>query len=229
MKEQSVLSKILGWIVTILTPLVILMLSVRLLITPVFAQVEYRLPGFPDDPYGFTLEDRLRWSEPSIKYLVNSEGISYLSTLTFEDGEPIYNERELSHMADVKAVVTGMRIALAGAMVILLVVTIAAVNAGWKSHLLKSYKRGGQALLWLIGAILLFVALSFNDLFTWFHKLLFESGTWQFYTSDTLIRLFPMRFWRDAFIFVGVLSALLSGAVILFTASRSSVENKSSS
>ncbi|MEJ2126169.1 MAG: hypothetical protein P8X84_01420 [Candidatus Bathyarchaeota archaeon] len=28
----------------------------------------------------------------------------------------------------------------------------------------------------------------------WFHQLFFTSGTWTFYTSDTLIRLFPMRF-----------------------------------
>ena len=62
MKEKATMRKTLGWFVTILTPLVVLMLSVRLLITPVFAQVEYRMPGFPDDPYGFTLEDRLEWS-----------------------------------------------------------------------------------------------------------------------------------------------------------------------
>ena len=205
---------------TILTPLVILMLAVRLLIAPIFAKIEYRLPGFPEDPFGFTLEDRLRWSEPSINYLVNSRDISYLESLRFEDGEPIFNARELSHMQDVKAVVTGMRIALAGAMVLLLAVTVAAYKGGWKPQLLKAYHRGGFALLWLIGAILLFVALNFNNLFTWFHKLFFESGTWQFYTSDTLIRLFPMRFWRDAFIFVGVLSGLLGGAVILLTAPK---------
>lgn len=220
MKNEDKIQKILGWIVTGLTPLIILMLSVRLLITPAFAQVEYRLPGFPADPYGFSMEDRLRWSEPAINYLVNSEGITFLERLQFTDGEPIFNERELSHMADVKAVVTGMRVALAAGMITLLVITTLAVRGGWRSLLLRSYRLGGWALIGLIGAILLFVAINFTNLFTWFHQLFFESGTWQFYTSDTLIRLFPMRFWRDAFIFVGVLSLVIGALVIFFSRYR---------
>lgn len=215
MKTQTTLTKGLGWFITALTPLAILMLSVRLLITPVFTQVEYRMPGFPNDPFGFSMEDRLRWSEPSINYLVNSQDISYLELLTFENGEPIFTDRELSHMQDVKAVVTGMRIALAGTMIALLVVTVAAVQGGWKSLLLTAFNRGAWTIIGLIAAILTFVVLNFNNLFTGFHQIFFESGTWQFYTSDTLIRLFPMRFWQDAFIFVGGL-CLLFGALMIY-------------
>ena len=217
MKEKAAMRKTLGWFVTILTPLVVLMLSVRLLITPVFAQVEYRMPGFPDDPYGFTLEDRLEWSAPSITYLVNNEGIDYLGDLTFEDGNPIYNENELSHMEDVKTVVTGMRIALTVSALVLLGVIVLAVKQGWRAELLFAFGRGGWGALGLIGAILLFVALAFDQLFTWFHKLFFQDGTWMFYTSDTLIRLFPMRFWQDAFIAVGLFSLIFGGLLILLT------------
>ena len=217
MIEKSKQPKILGWLVTILTPLVIIMISVRLLITPLFPQLEYRLPGFPDDPYGFSLEERLRWSEPSIKYLVNTRDISYLESLTFEEGDPIFNERELSHMEDVKGVVTGMRITLVSAILVLLVMTILAIRNRWKKMLLKSLHLGGWAVIGLIVSILFFVALSFNHLFTWFHQIFFESGTWQFYFSDTLIRLFPMRFWQDAFIFVGIISLLLGGMLICFS------------
>lgn len=220
MKAERTIQEFLGWIITVLTPVIILMLAVRLLITPAFAQVEYRLPGFPADPFGFSMVDRLRWSEPAINYLVNSEDITFLEHLKFEDGEPIFNERELSHMQDVKAVVTGMRVALAVGMIILLAITTAAVKGGWRAQLLRSYRRGGWALIGLIGAILLFVAVNFTNLFTWFHQLFFESGTWQFYTSDTLIRLFPMRFWRDAFIFVGVISLTMGALVIFFSRYR---------
>ena len=216
MKSKKSFVKILTVIVTILTPLVILMFSIRLLITPSFARLAYRLPGFPDDPYGFSADDRLLWSEPSIKYLVNSEEISYLADLTFENGEPIFNERELSHMEDVKAVVTGMRVALVVALVILLLITIIAVRSGWTEMLVKAFFKGGWVVLGLIITIILFVALNFNTLFTWFHHIFFESGTWQFYTSDTLIRLFPMRFWRDAFLLVGIQSIVIGGMVMLF-------------
>ena len=217
MKDLKWFSKIFYGFVSILTPLVILMISVRVLITPLFPRIEYRLPGFPEDPYGFTLEDRLRWSEPSINYLVNSEGIEYLRSLRFEDGDPIYNDRELSHMADVKSVVTGMRIGLAVSVVILLIITFIFFKRGDKMLIVQAYNSGGWGVLGLMGAILIFVFISFNQLFTWFHQIFFESGTWQFYTSDTLIRLFPMRFWRDAFIYVGVLSAIFSVMTIGIT------------
>jgi len=214
MKKHNLMPKLIGWIAAVLIPLIILMLSIRILITPVFAQIEYRIPGFPDDPYGFTLEDRIEWAEPSITYLVNSEDIRYLGNLTFEDDEPIFTASELSHMQDVKNVVTGMRMALAVLMVIFLVLAIIAVMNGWKKELLKGCKKGAWIVIGLIITVLVFLLFSFDALFTGFHQIFFESGTWKFYTSDTLIRLFPIRFWRDAFIFVGVLNILISGMVI---------------
>jgi uncharacterized membrane protein len=53
-------------------------------------------------------------------------------------------------------------------------------------------------------------------MFVAFHNVFFEAGTWQFLFSDTLIRLFPERFWRDTFIAVGVLSAAAGFAVAYF-------------
>jgi len=216
MKEKNIGINILGWAVTVLMPLMVLMFSVRLLITPFFAKVEYRMPGFPEDPYGFSLEDRLKWSAPSIEYLVNSESITFLGTLVFEDGEPIYNASELSHMEDVKAVVTGMRMALAGLMIGLVVVSGIAVRKGRRNTLLLAIRRGGWGVLGLIAVVLLLLVVNFDQLFTWFHQMFFTSGTWQFYTSDTLIRLFPMRFWQDAFIAVGVISLAIGILLIVF-------------
>lgn len=218
--NQISIKKIVGGLITFLTPFVILMLSVRIMITPVFARIEYSMPNFPEDPFGFSLEDRLIWSEPSIKYLVNNEGIEYLEDLNFDDGAPVFIERELSHMQDVKEVVTGMRVALTFSLLILLILTIIGIRKGWRVDMLAAYRHGGWALIGLMAAILLFVAISFQNLFTWFHQIFFESGTWQFYTSDTLIRLFPMRFWQDAFIFVGVFSLLIAGLLIFFTRNR---------
>jgi len=70
-----------------------------------FPEIEYRMPGFPADEYGFTIQDRLQWSRISIDYLLNDADISFLGDLTFPDGSPLFNGRELSHMQDVKNVV----------------------------------------------------------------------------------------------------------------------------
>lgn len=217
MKEKNLSKSLLGWVATLLTPFAILMLVVRLLLLPVFAKVEYRMPGFPDDPYGFTLDDRLIWSEPTIKYLTNGSDIEYLKELTFADGTQIYNTDELSHMEDVKGVVTWALTGLSVVMLILVLITYSFVKKGRRLDMLAALRRGAWATVGLIAAILIFVALAFNQLFTWFHMLFFQSGTWMFYTSDTLIRLFPMRFWQDAFIAVGVLSLILSGLILFLT------------
>lgn len=224
MKNIPWFSKLSYWLVSILTPVVIMMISIRILITPLFAQIEYQMPGFPEDPFGFALEDRLRWSEPSIDYLVNSEDIDYLESLRFENGKAIYNDRELSHMQDVKEVVTDMRIALAVSVLLLLTTTAINLKMGNRHKILQAYNIGGWGVLGMIGTILLLVAVSFTQLFTWFHQVFFESGTWRFYTSDTLIRLFPMRFWRDAFIFVGLLCIIFGIIIILVT--RKSIRHR---
>jgi integral membrane protein (TIGR01906 family) len=57
------------------------------------------------------------------------------------------------------------------------------------------------------------VLVAFSVFFVFFHQVFFESGTWVFRFSDTLIRLFPQRFWRDAFIAIGLLS--LAGGLTL--------------
>src|SRR5574339_1291855 len=98
---------LLSSLVTILVPVVLIGLGLRVLLTPLFLRIEYNMPYFPPDEYGFTKADRLKWAPYALDYLVNSADISYLGDLKFEDGTPLYNERELSHMEDVKRVTKG--------------------------------------------------------------------------------------------------------------------------
>lgn len=102
---KNFIKKTLSWLITILVPIWLLMTAIRMLITPVYPMIEYRMFGFPEDTFGFTSEDRLLWASPSIEYLINSEDISFLAELKFDDGTAIYNARELSHMVDVKVLV----------------------------------------------------------------------------------------------------------------------------
>ena len=41
-----------------------------------------------------------------------------------------------------------------------------------------------------------------------FHRIFFEGNSWQFSTSDTLIRLFPEQFWFDAALTIGLFTLL---------------------
>ena len=107
--------------IIVLLPFVLTLTNVRLLMTHAFPEIEYSLPGFPADLYGFTKADRLKWSKLSIDYLLNGSGIEFLQAPAFSGGgrraaglvrsftldgdcNRFYNDRELKHMSDVKGV-----------------------------------------------------------------------------------------------------------------------------
>lgn len=204
-----------SWIVTLLIPFILMMTSIRILMTPLFLQIEYHAPGFPADPYGFTLDDRLHWSGIAMNYLLNSADISYLGDLRFPDGSPLYNQRELSHMVDVKNLVQAALKVWIGALAILALLGLWAWRGRWWGDYRRGLSWGGWLTIGLIFAILVFVAINFSQLFTDFHRIFFSGNSWLFLFSDTLIRLFPLRFWQDAFIAMGGMS-LLGGFVLGF-------------
>lgn len=211
--KPGCLVRALSWLVAILTPAFLTLTAVRVLLTPTFLRWEYRMPGFPSDPYGFTLEDRLRWAPLALAYLLNDADISYLGDLRFDDGTPVYNARELRHMADTKRLVQaalGVWLASGAALVAL---GAWAWLGGWGDAYRRGLARGGWLTVAFLGSVVLVALVSFGPLFVVFHRIFFEGDSWLFYYSDTLIRLFPMRFWRDAFVFAGGLA--LAGALAL--------------
>jgi integral membrane protein (TIGR01906 family) len=202
---MKLLYRILAGVVTVLLPIALTFLGLRLLLTHAFPAIEYRVPGFPGDQYGFTLQDRLKWSEISIDYLVNNADISFLGNLTFPDGTPLFNERELSHMHDVKNVVKPVLWIGFGIWFLLLGLGVWARFGGWWLQYVKCVWRGGWLTAGLVVVLGLFAAISFWQFFTLFHELFFSGNSWIFLYSDTLIRLFPLPFWEDAFLFAGIL------------------------
>ncbi len=216
MKKMTLLS----WLVAILIPLVLIGLGIRVLLTPLFLKIEYNMPYFPPDDYGFTKADRLKWAPYALNYLTNSADISYLGDLKFEDGTPLYNERELSHMEDVKRVTKGALNVWYVSLVLLAALGAWAWFGGWWQDYRLGLSRGGWLMVGLaivVGLIVLVGILInpniFWNFFAWFHSLFFEGDSWLFQFSDTLIRLFPLRFWQDAFLLAAVIA--LGGGVAL--------------
>lgn len=219
---MNLFKKILSWIIILLVPIVLVLIGVRILLSPIFIQIEYRLPYFPEDRYGFTLEDRLQWANPSRKYILNREGIDYLAELQFEDGQQaagscedyltprdcgyLYNDRELHHMVDAKVIARYAMWFLWGSIFFILGMGYWAYKSdGWQAYK-QALSRGGWLTVGLIAILLIYVAVNFNSLFITFHEIFFASGTWVFKFSDSLIRLFPVTFWRDAFVWIGVIA-----------------------
>jgi integral membrane protein (TIGR01906 family) len=208
--------RIAEWVICLSIPVIIIMTSVRLIMTPLFLQIEYTRPGFPSDIYGFTTTERLQYAPYALNYLLNSEDIGYLGDLRFPEGGALFNTRELHHMRDVK-IVTQFAFTLTIILVFVTLICVIYLRRKHPSRLWNASYYGGIYTITLLIIIVLFAVFGWDYFFTLFHDLLFAEGTWQFLYSDTLIRLFPEQFWFDAALTIGVFSILCALGLIFLS------------
>jgi integral membrane protein (TIGR01906 family) len=207
-----------GWIRRLLVltlPILLLAANLRVVTGHWFVRWEYRRATFPPDAFGLSTSERIRLAEVCQDYLASNADISLLADLQLADGEPAFNERELRHMADVQAVYQGLTIAGIIAALIWVGVGTSLFATGRLKHLVPTALLNGSLFtLGLLTAVGAFMLVSWGQFFTAFHRLFFAGDTWIFPPSDTLIRLFPIRFWIDiAATIVGllVIEAVIAG------------------
>lgn len=195
---RKLLSRLLQWVLLLSLPVLLIAANLRIVTGHWFVRWEYTKAGFPPDPFGLSTTERVRLAEVCQDYLSTNADISLLADLRLPDGEPAFNARELRHMADVQLVYRG--ITLAGVVAALAWVggAVALLARGEAGQRVPTALRGGGLLtLGLLVAVGAFMLLSWGTFFTVFHRIFFEGDSWIFPRSDTLIRLFPTRFWMD--------------------------------
>jgi integral membrane protein (TIGR01906 family) len=212
---RPVWARVLRAILVVLLPVVLALTNVRLLMTRAFLEVEYRMPGFPEDPFGFSREDRLHWAPIALDYLLNHEGTAFLGDLRFEDGAPVYNVRELRHMDDVKRVAQAALKVWEGGLVFAAAVLAFLFLARKGREAWRALSIGSALAFVLMLALAVGLVVGFSVVFVGFHRVFFQGDTWLFLYSDTLIRLFPERFWQDAFVFIALATLAEAGAIYL--------------
>lgn len=150
-----------AFLVTLAVPIFLLMTAIRLMFTPLFLTIEYNRPSFPEDQFGFSTADRLKYGGVSMEYLLNKSGIKFLEDVKLPDGSPLYNERELSHMLDVKILIQNMIIAWSIILLVFAIIGFWAWRAGWRKQFWRALANGGWLSIGLIASIFFGVALSF--------------------------------------------------------------------
>ena len=109
---------IVRWLIVIAIPFVLTLFSLRLMISwnsPSYPSFEYS--RIPADRYGMSSEDRLRLAEASQEYLRRSESpeevVNLISDLRLPGtNDPLYNQREIGHLVDVKSLIDAARTGL---------------------------------------------------------------------------------------------------------------------
>lgn len=204
---------ILNTLISLSIPVILSTLAVLLLLSPLFINAEYRRSGFPQDDYGFSTEERLEYGNLTRRYLVTKDSLDILRELRFATGDPLYKERELSHLEDVKVVLQGLLRVFYAAVAVFFFGGYIARRNQWQESFQEAIFRGGRLTAIALLTVLIFTLISFQSLFTNFHRVFFEGDSWLFSYSDTLIRLFPIKFWQDVFLVFGLM--VLGGGGIL--------------
>jgi len=208
--------------------MIISIMAIVILLITAFEIGAYSDYGWYEKTYEkYDVLDDLEMKMPDVMH-VTKEMMAYLrgnrADLVVEtnvDGknQEFFNDREKSHMVDVKNLFVGglwiRRIALL--IFVLAVVALIKIKADWKRLLPKSFLIGLGVFIGITaGAGLLFMS-DFNKYFTMFHEIFFSNNLWLLDPrTDLLIRMLPEGFFMDMVIRIGVifLMLLLLGVVI---------------
>jgi len=157
-----------------------------------------------------------------VDYFTSGDPDSLLDIrVTMQGGEPqpLYSEREVIHMRDVKQLFQFF-FRMHEFTFVYIVVYVAGVYLWSREQSLRRLARqavtAGVVTAVALGLAAMAVLVGFDELFTGFHIISFSNDFWQLDpTRDRLVQMFPMGFWFDVSIGVGVLTILQGGLVAL--------------
>jgi integral membrane protein (TIGR01906 family) len=214
------LKKLLVLVITLTIPFLLVVAAIRIVANPWFIQFEYSRPGFPPDPYGFTLEQRTPLGLAGLYSVVpEGRGMIELEQAKLPTGEPAFQAREIKHMLDVRVLMaTVFPLALISGALLIVLAIVFRKNLRYRDVVPQGLGAGSILTLVLLIGLIAYVLLNFDSFFLTFHRLFFEGDTFMFRYDDTLIRLYPEQLWSDAAILIGVLTGAM--AVGLLVASQ---------
>jgi len=199
--------RLISVILVIVFPYISLGLSARIAFSEKFIEWEYSKKDFPRDRWGMEKEERLKLAKLGLKAVMSDEGMEEFKNAKLKNGRKAFTQRETKHMGDVKRFLSFFF----PSVYILALFWISGVI------LLKSF----EVLIWsgvfntfFLAFLGILTFINYNKAFEVFHNILFDPYSWRFRYSDTLIRIYPMKFWYDGTVFVAVLSFLF-GAIVL--------------
>ncbi len=156
-----------------------------------------------------------------IRYFEHSQSDELLDIRVQRGDETIalFNQREILHMADVRDLFR-LVYRIHELALVYVVAYIAAVYLWSRERSMRRLAReavtGGIATVGVLSIAAVGVLLGFDALFEQFHLLSFSNDFWQLDPrTDRLVQMFPMGFWFDVTLAVGVLSLIEGGAVAL--------------
>ena len=210
---MAVLRRWVHQLVVLALPLCLGLGWLTLLIGPAYPRYAYGQPDFPpdtallhqgaEDLIPLSAAERLELALVAVAFLQSWQPPETALVLLAEQrlphsGAPLYNERELAHMVDVKRMTDRIRL--------LALLTAVVTGGGLLGLLLRpqtrpsgylALGRGGLLTLLLLSGLTALIGLGWPFFFYQFHGLFFAAGTWSFAPTDSLLRLYPEQFFFE--------------------------------
>jgi integral membrane protein (TIGR01906 family) len=211
---KHTVQRVVRWLVVLAMPFFLGFTMIGLIVNDWYPRWAYNQPSVPPDRFGFTPEERLDLALVAVDYLKQPEPAEQVIWMLEQQrlpgtDQPLYNQRELDHMIDVKHLTDSISrlnslaaFLVAAGLVFLLV---------WPETRPQGYKalmHGGIATVVVLLSIAAFIFLGWDIFFRLFHEVLFPPDSWSFAYTESLIRLFPEMFWFN-------LGAILSLGTLL--------------
>ena len=119
---------------------------------------------------------------------------------------PVFSEREVVHMVDVKRLMARTWDAGWAAFGLIIALFAAAVWRGGRGGLVwftRAASTAGSLIVVLVAVLAIVAVAGFDEAFRQFHLLFFTNDLWQLSSADALIQLFPQRFFFDTTLLIG--------------------------
>ncbi len=132
---------------------------------------------------------------------------------TGSDERTSFTPEVVSHMEDVRVVISASAYITIAVCIALLIALILVWRFLGRQYLGNSLFRGGVTAIVVVFILGVVGVLSFDTLFTAMHQLLFADGTWTFSADSLLICAYPIGFWIGMAT-VWAISLLLLSAIV---------------
>jgi len=202
------------FIVVIANIVVSLQLSLLLLLQPSWIKYEYTKNNFPVDIFELPTNERFEFAKKTLIFISPWNLANTSEPMDIQD-KSLYTQKEINHLVDVRTLL--QRFLIVSVIVTTALIGIFISKRKDFSTLAKIFNQSGLVTIGIIFFLSLGITFLWEELFETFHRLFFPTGTWQYYETDMLIRLFPPEFWFDSAIALVGLVVAIQVLIILTT------------
>ena len=192
------------------SPVWIIGLSARAVFNDWFIELEYSKKDFPKDKYGLNDEYRKKLAKVGLRAVLSKEGLKEFEKAKLPNGRKAFRKKEVKHMADVNKLLSFI-FPVSYTLFFFWIIGVFSLEEYRKKLLIGS----GLFTIFLILITGIFTFTNYNKAFEIFHNYVFDTTSWKFKSYDTLLRVYPMKFWFDGTVAVTVISFILSLTLII--------------